>query len=151
MTWLNYWYCFKELLSNFCLLIYMLIQRKIPYMWSLMEIRNAVNVNGYHHLWNSVKFLFQNNYQDFFFFSKKDLCTLWTDGTSSKLSNMYAFMTSEKKGALSIAIMHLFFHWHWRLPPSLKEALPVTTEVVSIMRTIICEKKNKNVNSPLLD
>ena len=109
VTWLNYWYCFKELLSNFCLLIYMLIQRKVPYMWSLMEIRKAVNINGYLHLWNSVKFLFQNNYQDFFFFSKKDLGTLWTDGTSSKLSNMYAFMTSEKKGALSVAIMYWFF------------------------------------------
>lgn len=94
-----------------CLLIYMLIQRKIPYMWSLMEIRKTVNANGYHHLWNSVKFLFQNNYQDFFFFffSKKDLGTLWTDGTSSKLSSMHAFMTSEEKGALSIAIMHCFF------------------------------------------
>lgn len=107
----NYWYCSKELVSSFCLLICMLIQRKIPNMWFLVEIRKAVNINGYHHLWNSVKFLFQNNYQEknFFFYSKEDLGTQRTDGTSSKLRAMHTYMASEKKGALPIAIIHWFF------------------------------------------
>lgn len=45
----------------------------------------------------------------FFFYSKEDLGTLRTDGTSSKLRAMHTYMASEKKGALPSAIIHWFF------------------------------------------
>lgn len=114
---------------------------------SLTEIRKSVNVNGCNLLWKIFKFLCQNNYQKKNFFdAKEDLGTLCTDGTSSKLSNMHIYIALEKKGAPPIVIMHwvllvfwfFFFHLHIlalkAFPRVLKEALPATTEVVTIIR-----------------
>lgn len=72
VTWWNYWYCSDEFVPSFYLLIsnFSQLKKNPKYVNSLMEIRKAVNINDYHHLWKSVKIFCQNNNQ------KKNFLTL---------------------------------------------------------------------------
>lgn len=119
VTWWNYWYSSDEFVPSFYLLIsnFSQLKKNPKYVNSLMEIRKAVNMNDYHHLWKSVKIFCQNNNQKKNFLTLRKILLLfffYTNDASSTLSIMHMYIASEKKGASPIPPPIGTF-WHLRL------------------------------------